>query len=155
MPEESWGFPPRRHHLAYQHEVCERGLRLLAAARTEFILDRGKANALDRPFTHRFLEIIYNTMPTDGHGRISSEPLLEKPHQQFKSWVSMITYSINHITTMNEAMARNGLERFDSLQLEWFASVDFNRNRTETGLWRLLLGEDLLRVIEYAPNGRM
>lgn len=79
--EAKWDFAKHRPQLMYQREVCERGLRPLTAARTEALLDREKANVLDRLFTHRLKELAYCTFPTYRHAMVCSELVLKQAYQ--------------------------------------------------------------------------
>ena len=152
---DDWDFKSRRHQLLYQHIVADRGLKFLSSARDLYVVDREAGKYLDRPFTHRMLELIMNTVPTFGHARICSELVLEQTHQQFKTWFSNNTHSTSHITAMDKAIARDWLWRLSCLHSEWRMGTPENRQRAETGMKRLVLGEDGVWVNELKPHGRL
>ena len=113
---------------------------------------------MDKPITHRLLELVTHTVPTYGHARLCSEMVLEHSHQQFKHWLTKNTHGDVHISAMEKVMARDWLWRLSSLYSIWLETKrDGNKEKqecAERGLRRILLGEGGVCIDSVSFYGR-
>ena len=137
----AWDFSSVEHQLLYQHTVTDLCVRFLKAARQEYVHDRDLGTILDKPITHRLLELVMTTIPSYGHARLCSELVLEHAHQQFKKWLVSNTHANAHITAMEKAICRDWLWRLSSLHSLWKDAQGESKLRAEVGLRRLVFGE--------------
>ena len=139
---ETWSdFSAPEHQVKYQHEVAEAGLRFLAAARREYHKEKDCGAHLDKPNTHRLLELVITTIPMYGHGRLCSEMVLEHTHTFFKKWLERNTHTNAHLTAMEKALSRDWMWRFSSLYSMWVRGDRKAQRQAELGLRRVLVGE--------------
>ena len=82
-----------------------------------------------------------------------SELVLEHTHQQFKKWLVSSTHPDVHIRAIEKALARDWLWRLSSLEGEMYTGDSKTQRRVETGLRRILLGEDGLMVDNRSGSG--
>ena len=84
--------------------------------------DKARGSLLDKPNTHRLLELVMCTFPMYGHGSLCSELLLEHTHQLFKGWLQRNTHPWAHITAMEKALEKDWMSRLSSLHNIWLRS---------------------------------
>lgn len=60
----------------------------------------------DRPNSHRLLELAVHTIPLFGHGKLTSELVLELTHAFFKSWFKECHHASSHITAVDLFLSR-------------------------------------------------
>ena len=151
---EQWtDFSVRQHQLHYQHEVAQAGMRFLHAARQEFKMDKTCGAFLDKPNTHRLLELVQTTIPMYGHGRLCSELVLEHTHTLFKSWLQNNSHTNAHLTAMEKALSRDWMWRLSSLYSIWLGGDSRTKEQAEVGLRRVLVGEAGWRVDSKSRGG--
>ena len=151
---DQWSdFSIREHQLQYQHAVAQAGVRFLNAARQEYKMDRTCGAFLDKPKTHRLLELVLTTIPMYGHGRLCSELVLEHTHTLFKGWLQSNTHTNAHLTAMEKALSRDWMWRLSSLYSLWVNGDSRMQERAEVGLRRVLVGEVGWRVDKNLERG--
>lgn len=150
---ESWDFGRVDDQLRYQHNAAVAAMSFLSAARDEYKQDNTIGGPLDRPMTHRLLELVMSTIPIYGHGLLCSELILEHTHQLFKRWLVQNTHADSHITGMEKAVGRDWMCRLSSLYNTWRSGDAMTKSQAEVGLRRLLMGEKGMRVGGTTRNG--
>ena len=143
---EDWDFRNAKHHLLHQDAVASRAVEFLDAARDVYRVDKDVGSILDKPITHRLLELVKTTIPAYGHARLCSELVLEQAHQQFKKWLVSDTHPDAHLSAMEKAVGRDWFWRLSSLHSLWRNGTERERNCAEVGLRRLVIGEIGVRV---------
>ena len=77
-------FTNFEHQLKYRDDVAGLAVDFLNSARAVYTENKAVGEIVDKPITHRLLELVMTTIPTFGHARVCSEMVLEHAHQQFK-----------------------------------------------------------------------
>ena len=151
--DESWDFSNVRHQLRYQHNVTSSAMSFLTTARQVFKDSRAAGAPIDRPMTHRLLELVMNTIPIYGHALMCSELVLEHTHQLFKRWLMQNKHANAHLTGMEKALVRDWTWRMSTLYKMWKRGDNRIKRQAELGLRRVLMGEDGMRVDDSTRNG--
>jgi len=139
---KSYDPPMREEHAPYLRSLNEAGKTFVKAC-DDLILQVGdRAKMIDKPNAHRALELCAHTIPNFGHARNCSEMILEMMHRNFKSWMEHNTNSNSHITAVDHAVVRDWMGRLYSLYAIWSNGTEEEKKCAETGLRRLLLGEN-------------
>lgn len=138
---EDWDFRSKSHRFKYQHRVTKLAVDFLNAAREEYVRNKEIGVILDKPITHRLLELVYTTIPAYGHMRLCSELVLEQAHTQFKRWLVLNTHTNAHITAMEKAIGRDWMWRLACLHRTWNEGSQTDRRQAELGIIRLVVGE--------------
>lgn len=149
----SWCFSDPVDQLEYQHELMRRTHRFLDSVRSYHARNPEMGRRLDKPITHRLLEVVSHTVPLYGHARLCSEMVCEHTHTQFKSWLSKSTHQDVHLVAMEKAIARDWLWRLSGLTRMWKEGNQHQRDQAEVGLLRLVLGEAGFHVNRTARDG--
>lgn len=66
---------------------------------------------LDRPSTHRFLELCLHSMPLYGHKRIIFDLTFDTDHQTLESGISKCTSRSSHHSAVHQVLAKNWFSR--------------------------------------------
>ena len=100
-------------------------------------------NALlrDRPNSHRLIELAVHTVPIYGHGKLTSELILELTHAFFKSWFTQNNHSNSHITGLNFFISRTWSANLYILYHMWKESGKETNSLAFRNLLRLFFGE--------------
>ena len=149
----NWTFRNPAHQLEYQHELIRCTKHFLDSVRIFHTQNKEMGKRLDKPITHRLLEVVFHTVPLYGHARLCSEMVCEHTHTQFKSWLSKSTHQDVHLVAMEKAIARDWLWRLSSLTRLWNEGSQLERDQAEVGVLRLVLGEAGLHVNRTAKDG--
>ena len=101
-------------------------------------------NALlkDRPNSHRLVELAVHTVPIYGHGKLTSELILELTHAFFKSWFTQNNHSNAHITGLNFFITRTWSANLYILYQMWKESGKKTTSLPFNNLLRLFFGEE-------------
>ena len=86
-------------------EACDRYIRDFGA----------KGIELDKPNSHRLLELCVHSITTYGHAQVLSELVLERTHRMFKGWLEKNSNPDSHLTAIDNALARDWMGRLISL----------------------------------------
>ena len=100
-------------------------------------------NALlkDRPNSHRLIELAVHTVPLHGHGKLTSELILELTHAFFKSWFTENNHSNSHITALNLCITRTWSANLYILYQLWAENGKTTTSLEFKNLLRLFFGE--------------
>jgi len=102
---------------------------------------------LDKPNSHRLLELAVQTIPMFKHALIVSELVLEMVHRVFKNWLETNPNPDAHISGVEIALARDWSSRLLVLYKIWKYSNDREEKRKSfVGLKRLLLGAAAIQI---------
>ena len=95
----------------------------------------------DRPNSHRLIELAVHTVPLYGHGRLTSELILELTHAFFKSWFNQNTHNNSHITALNLFISRIWSSNLFVLYQMWQSNGKSTNSMSFHNLFRLFFGE--------------
>ena len=135
-------FVNYKHQLKYQEDVLRLATDFLNSCKDVFAENKLVGAIVDKPITHRLLELVSSTIQMYGHARICSEMVLEHTHQQFKKWLANSTGTDAHLTAMEKALGRDWLWRLSALYMTITNGTPDSVGRAEMGLRRLVLGEE-------------
>ena len=150
---DAWDFGKVQYQVRYQHNAASTAIAFLSAAREEYVKDKSVGATLDRPMTHRLLELVMSTIPTYGHALLCSELILEHTHQLFKRWLVQNTHTDAHLTGMERAIGRDWMWRLSSMYRLWKDGDASVRSQADVGLRRILMGEEGMRIGGTSRNG--
>ena len=128
--------------LKYYRHIQVMVVEYLAACDEVMALDKELGAELDKPNTHRMLELAFHTIPTFGHARNCTEMILEGMHQVFKKWLQKSTHQNCHISAVERALTGDWAGRLFALFKIWESGTSRERACSEIGLRRLFLGEE-------------
>ena len=86
------------------------------------------------------MALALQTVPTFGHARNFSRPVLDRMHQFFKGWLEKNVHQDSHISVVERAITKDWMGRFFALYSTWEKGTPRERACSEIGLRRLLLG---------------
>jgi len=98
------------------------------------------ASVLDKPNSHRLLELCVSTLPAFGHALLCSELVMELKHRTFKTWLESNTHSNAHLTCVERGISLDWLGRLNVLYKVWKEGDVQDRICAERGLRRMFLG---------------
>ena len=108
------------------------------------------AKELDKPNSHRLLELAFHTIPMYGHALNVSELVLEQVHREFKDWLEKNSHHDSHLSAVENAVGQDWLRRVYALFKIWQGGNLEEKQIAERGLVRLFLGEE---AVEYMCEG--
>ena len=103
----------------------------------------------DRPNSHRLMELTVHTVPLFGHGKLTSELVLELTHAFFKSWFKDNTHDNSHITAVDHFVTRVWSVNLFILHNMWMRGTEEEQVIALQNLVRLFFG-DIANVLDSA-----
>ncbi len=94
----------------------------------------------DRPNSHRLIELAVHTAPLFGHGKLTSELVLELTHTFFKGWFKENTHSSAHLTALDLFTTRIWSSNVFILYHMWKNGTEFEQEMAISNLFRLFFG---------------
>ncbi len=95
----------------------------------------------DRPNRNRLIELAVHTVPLFGHGKLTSELVLELTHAFFKAWFKQNTYSFAHLTGLDLFTTRIWSSNVFILYHMWKHGTSAERKMAISNLFLFFLGD--------------
>ena len=95
----------------------------------------------DRPNSHRLLQLAVHTVPLFGHGKLTSELVLELTHSFFKGWFKQNTHSSAHISGLDLFTYRMWSSNVFMLHHMWKNGTEEEQVIAISNLFRLFFGQ--------------
>ena len=111
-----------------------------------------QAHLRDRPNSHRLIELAVHTVPLFGHGKLTSELVLELTHAFFKGYFKQNTHSSSHLTAIDLFSTRIWCSNVFILYHFAKNGTEVEREMAISNLFRLFFGNEAWELYSADDN---